>query len=307
MPQSPTHRKTSLRDEIASGLAAVEARLEAVDALTLVGALTLVLLLLYPGGTPELQVPLRGLCVAGLLYRPLMHWPWFWGGVTAVLAVSYVGAWAEADNHKFLFAYWSLALTLATAGANAVDVLRTNARWLIGLCFAVAVTWKLRTPDFWQGAFLHFSFLADVRFSAAAQLVGGIDAASLAENRKVILPDLIAWDGAKTSAQFHTTPRLATVSTALAYWTVLIETCIAAAFLWPVDRGPSPWRDLPLLVFIVSTYAVAHVGGFAWILVILGLAQASRSLPYRRLVYLTALGLVILYELNLPRLLLNVL
>lgn len=305
---------TTWRDEMKAALDEVDAAVRDIDPLTLSGVLTLVVLLLYPGGTPELVVPLRGLCVVGLVFRPLLRWSGFWAGVTVVLAVSYAGAWAEADNHKFLFAYWTLALTMSTVGdvqpdddrASSVDVLRTNARWLVGLCFAVALTWKLRTPDFWQGAFLHFSFLVDGRFAPATQLISGLDAATLTENRSVIVPSLTAWDGTGTHAQLHTSPFLAAVSQGLAYWTVVVEACIAVAFLWPEGRGPSPWRDVPLLVFVASTYAVAHVGGFAWILIILGVTQVSPRVPYGRLAYLVTLGLVILYGLNLPKLLLRV-
>ena len=65
------------------------------------------------------------------------------------------------------------------------------------------------------------------------------------------------------------------------------------SFLMCSDRtGFIAVRNGLLLFFVATTYAVAPVLGFAWILLIMGLAQCPSSLPKTRLAYMTAFALV---------------
>lgn len=81
----------------------------------------------------------------------------------------------------------------------------------------------------------------------------------------------------------------------LTWWTILIEAVVAVLFLWPEDRGPSRWRDPALLVFILTTYPVAPVIGFAWVLAAMGTAQSTRrGFPYWPAIYVAAYVLVLM-------------
>ncbi len=77
-------------------------------------------------------------------------------------------------------------------------------------------------------------------------------------------------------------------------WTAALETALAVAFLWPVGRGPSPARHALLLLFCVTTYAVATVEGFGWLLLAMGAAQCEA--PRLRAAYLAAFLLVLVYS-----------
>lgn len=277
------------------GLDRVQQAVGQWDTLDLVGTFTVILVLVFNSGPQSFQVPIRVLCIGALVYRPLLRHPAFWLALAGVLGIMYGLRWYVADNHKFLLTYWCLALGLSTLTRDPEQALRTNARLLLGLCFLLAVLWKLRTPGFLEGGFMHFTFLTDVRFKNVAELVGGLEAGSLAYNRTEALATLTNFNSTVQEVSLQSNTRLALMSEALAWWTVVIETLIFVAFLAPTRWFISRWRDLTLLPFLLTTYAVAHVISFAWILAILGLAQASHSFKYARLLYIFALFMILVF------------
>lgn len=264
------------------------------DIFDLVATLTVVLVLVYHAGLPAFDVSLKIFCVAALVYRPLYRWPWFWFALGIFQAFSYGLMWQSADNHKFLIIYWCLALGFSALSTDTKKTLRTNARLLLGLVFLLAVVWKLRTPNFLDGGFMHHSFLLGSRFEEVAKLAGGLDAGTLYQNHE-LRSALTSYDSTLHQVTLHSTPRLAWIAQGLAWWTVGLEGVIAVGFLAPRRWLVSRWRDLPLIVFLLTTYAVAYVVSFAWILAILGLAQPSRSLRYGRLLYLFAFFMILVY------------
>jgi len=82
-------------------------------------------------------------------------------------------------------------------------------------------------------------------------------------------------------------------------WTVAIEAAVAAAFLWPAGRGLSRYRDALLLLFCITTFAVAPVAGFGWLLIALGVAQSDLSGQRTRGIYLATFVLILFYR-DLP-------
>jgi hypothetical protein len=58
---------------------------------------------------------------------------------------------------------------------------------------------------------------------------------------------------------------------------VLIEGLIGGLFLLPSNRWTNRARNLVLILFAVTTYSVAPVRGFGWMLMLLGLAQCPRD------------------------------
>ena len=78
--------------------------------------------------------------------------------------------------------------------------------------------------------------------------------------------------------------------------TVIWEALVAVCFLWPLDRGPSRLRDASLLVFCATTYAVAPVSGFAWLLLAMAVAQCGSSRGRTRVAYLAVYLLVLFYR-----------
>jgi hypothetical protein len=104
--------------------------------------------------------------------------------------------------------------------------------------------------------------------------------------------------------------QVAWLSGFLTWWTVLIEGALGLLFLVPVSRAGNyaRWisltRNTLLILFAVTTYSVAPVRGFGWMLMLLGLAQCidtgidSRDRRFRW-GYLAALLLIQAYTIPL--------
>ena len=275
--------------------------------LDLVAPLTLVLLLLYPVGPEGIRVALQVGAVAGLVYRPLQRVSGYWILLALAMGMGCLLLWHDADNHKYLIAYWCLALGLSRMAEDPAKALRINARLLVGLCFLFAVVWKLRTPDFVTGAYYQFSMLTDERLFSVGQLMSGMAPEVYYQNQAAI-DRLTAYSSTVSRVGFDGAALLRPLSKVLVAWTLLVETWIFGSFLWP---GSTVWaarlRYTSLLVFVVTTYAAAHVGGFAWILAIMGLAHIQPRDATWRLAYLGGLGVVMLYQLDPMALLIQLL
>lgn len=79
-------------------------------------------------------------------------------------------------------------------------------------------------------------------------------------------------------------------------WTIALEGLVAVTFLWPLGRGLSALRDMCLIIFCATTYAVAPVEGFGWLLIAVGVAQCEPERGKTRLVYLAVFGLILFYR-----------
>lgn len=243
------------------------------SSLDVVQTLTLVLLLIHRPGAWYVRIPLAVIATVGLAVPSSRRSPVLWSSAAVLLLTWSAWNWAGADNHKYLTGYWCLALAIAAASAEPEFVLRRNARLLIGFTFLFASGAKLASPSYRDGAFFEFTLLTDPRFSGFARVAGGITTDQIQHNGQQ-LAKVAA--GSAEAVELSSTPRLAGLSRILTIWTLIIELAIAAAFLL---RFPN-WRDPPLLLFLGSTYALATVAGFGWVLAIMGLAQSSRRAPY---------------------------
>ena len=240
----------------------------------LVAGMTLLLLLLYSEPVWYLEVGVYGLSISALLHRPLLRKPWFWLLLALFLAAGHARIWFQVDNHKYLITYWCLAFGLSMAAADPLRALRTNARLLIGLAFLFAVVAKLLSPDYMSGDFFDSLLVMDNRFSTVTSFLGGIPAQDLQLGR-LLRTDLLIFGDLTVPIDVVDSPRLQLMTQVLTWWTLFIEAIVAVLFLWPQDRGPSRWRDLALVLFILTTYPVAPVIGFAWVLAAMGTAQST--------------------------------
>ncbi|MBW4466601.1 MAG: hypothetical protein KME07_14345 [Pegethrix bostrychoides GSE-TBD4-15B] len=156
---------------------------------------------------------------------------------------------------------------------------------LIGLTFLFATTWKILAGEYWDGAFLHYTFLADERVESVATAIGGLAPSALPQNRllEVLLKQFPQTIG---SATLTTSPRLQAFTLAASYWTLLIEGSVAIAFLVNPIRFLSRFRDWFLILFIATTYFLLPVLGFDYILIIMGFAQCHPKHTAIRVTYI---------------------
>ena len=211
------------------------------------------------------------------------------------------------DNHHYLIAYWCIAVAscLVAAPTRPEPLVARNARLLLGLAMAFAVTQKLLSGEFADGTFFEFLLLSGDRFAAFSELVLRVPASDLAANQHAVARLLTpgATRELVTEVAFVGPAWVHAVAVGMSAWTLFIEGLAGALFLWPESRWPGDRRhlrqarNLALLCFAVTTYAIATVAGFAWILLILGVAQCEREERLARFAYCAAFLLVLVYTL----------
>ncbi len=269
-----------------------------IEPFDLAARLTLVYFMVRPLGPWWAHAPALLLAACGLLVPWLVRRAGLWVLFTLAVASWVIPAWSFIDNHGFLLVYWCLALACSLAfGDEPGPTLATNARWMVGLVFALAALWKVvLSPDFLDGDFFRAVLLADTRFRELARLGGGISAAAYQHN--VELLQRLGAGKLGLSAVALTEPHrqvvLAYVST---WWTAVVETAIAVFFLLPRRLPLTRWRD-PLLVFFCwMTYPFAAIAGFGWLLTILGIAQLEPERRAMRLAYLATFAFILIDKL----------
>jgi hypothetical protein len=245
------------------------------------------------------------LCAAGMFYRPLRRMPTYWFALAVIQGMGIYLTWYAADNHKYLMAYWCLALgcVLAVPQERQKTVLIVNARLLLGLCMGFAVAWKVLTPSFVDGSFFRLRLVSDERFQYPACCLGDIPQETWSESlrqQRQVPTGYLEGDPVDT-VQLPDSPRLRALAALMTWWTLAIEGSLALLFLWPGRTAQiQRLRDGLLLMFICSTYALAPVIPFGWVLVILGLAQAPEGSRAVRAAYLGAFLLIPAYTLRFP-------
>lgn len=289
----------------------VNFQLPALSPLRVLPMLTLVLLLVNTADWGLVFAPLAAWLALGAALPKFLRSAPFWYVTATILGTAVYFKWESADNHRYLFVYWALALcgAFSLPRKEQSPALALSSRWLIGLCMALAVVWKLASPDYLSGSFFHYELLTDERFAYLANWAGGLSWEQLAENRG--LREALLAEHRKgatwSEVQLHSAPRIAAVSQLITWWTLGIEACVAALFLTTAvlckQRRLSLAANLVLLLFTATTYAVAPVSGFGGILMLMGLAQYEPGSKWPRYAFLAAFVLTQLCTLPLMDLL----
>jgi len=235
--------------------------------------LSVLLLMFYGGSGWSLDVPLKVACGAALMIPRLRMSPAWWITTTGLIVFINGMSWHSIDNHKYLISYWALCITMAAAWPDrGRDIVAWNARGLIAGCFVFAVAWKLLAGEYVDGSFLHHTSLTDGRVQVAASAVGGIEPSHLRMNRQ--LSGLIqTWPSESAVVYLRSSERMNTVALVASYWTLAIES--AVAILGAIPRfNRFVAKDVALMLFVLTTYFLLPVVGFATILGVLGFAAA---------------------------------
>jgi len=228
----------------------------------------------------------------------------YWIFLSLLMMIGFFPLYFTADNHTFLTLYWIFAIALSLWFTNSYSVLSYNSRILIGLCFLFATFWKLMSPEFLAGDFFLFTFLTDSRFFDFAELTAGISPEMRSENLS-IFEKMIESTNRTESVVLEASGAALLISKFMAYWTVFIEGWIAIAFLLPRKTVVSKYRDIPLIIFMFTTYPIATVRGFAALLAVMGFAQCGEENKIMRVVYLSVFVLIPFFSLPIEKILMN--
>lgn len=274
-------------------------RLPDVRPLRVVPWLLMLVLLLNAPDAWYLRTPLVALAAAGMVVRRIVYAPAYWYCVATLLGATVYLNWESSDNHKYLFVYAALALccVFSLPRTQQDEALAKTSRLLIGLCMLFATLWKLANPQYVSGGFFTYELLVDPRFAGLVSWLGDLSTTDLAANRA--LRELLVSGTTRgidvTTVSLGSSTRIGLLATALTWWTVLIEGLIALLFLLPDSRRVAQMRNMALLVFGASTYCIAPVRGFGWILMLLGLGQCGERERAFRPAYLAAFVLIQVY------------
>jgi hypothetical protein len=257
--------------------------------------LTAIVLLLRPLDVWWVAAFVLAAACLSLLSRTVRRAPLTWILVALFVGARIVVLWPLSDNHIYLLAYWCLAIGLALSSTAPAATLSASSRWLLGGTFAMAVLWKaVLSPDYVDGRFFRVTLLTDQRFADAALVFGGLSRDQMAQNRAFLDP---LPNGAEllTPPPFVEPPRLRAFA-ALTTWSGLIlEGLIALTCLIPLPRLDIA-RHVLLLAFCITTYALAPVAGFGWLIATMGLAQCR---PRQRLLlgaYVAVFIVILMYS-----------
>ena len=271
----------------------------ALDRVDLVLRLTLLDLLWRPIGNWALRPAILLIAAIGLVFPQQQRRPGLWAMLTVLTGLRVVLDWPLPDNHAYLLCYWCLAISLALVSRDPQACLAINGRVLIACVFTFATLWKLvLSSDYLDGRFFHVMLLTDPRFESFSRLFGGVTLDNLDAYRAFLTQHV---DGPLFDRQalpqlpgrFVQLARLAT------WWTLVLEASIGVTFLWPWRHRFLLFislRDIFLIVFCLTTYAVAPVEGFGWVLIAMGLAQSKAETPWLRLGYLASFALILCYR-----------
>jgi hypothetical protein len=230
-----------------------------------------------------------------LLSRTVRRAPLTWILVALFVGARIVALWPLSDNHIYLLAYWCLAIGLALSSAAPAATLSASSRWLLAGAFGMAILWKaVLSPDYVDGRFFRVTLLTDQRFADAALVFGGLSRDQMAQNRAFLDP---LPNGAEllSPPPFVEPPRLRAFAAITTWSGLILEGLIALTCLIPLRRLDIA-RHVLLLAFCVTTYALAPVAGFGWLIATMGLAQCR---PRQRLLlgaYVAVFILILMYS-----------
>jgi hypothetical protein len=254
--------------------------------------MTLLLTLSFPGCQGVMwpfKVVLSIFAIVGLVHPKVMKQAEFWLVLgVANFALQNVYNWEFTDNHVCLYSYWYLAIALSLISPDPAAILALNGRLMIGLVFLFATLQKVLSPAYMSSDAFLFFLLRDRRFFPIAKLVGirHEEWATLHSSMRELVSPI----------QVPVNDQLLILATSLTWWTIFIEGLIAATFLFPqvpLARKCSNWA---ILLFVATTGTVAHVIGFAWILLIMGYAQCPRHYRKTSTAYHCLFGLMIVFS-----------
>ena len=254
---------------------------------------TLLTLLFSQVGNAYTRPFILSLAAIGLLSDQCRKQSILWFSLFLLTGFRVINQWPMADNHAYLLSLWCLTLFLTTYQESSTKILANNARILIGLVFLLASFQKISAEDYLNGTFFRYLFLTDDRFEDFAILFGNISYQQIDDARRLLdayqfSPTQSHGEIVPISAEFHLLVVIAT------WWNVLDQIVIACCFLSPTNSLLFKNRDFVLLVFCITTYAVAPVPGFAWLLISMALAQ-SESKSRIVIAYLITFFIVLFY------------
>ncbi|AIM61434.1 hypothetical protein IX49_13225 [Cellulophaga lytica] len=246
--------------------------------LTLSLKMLLVVILMFMNDNGYLSIFIPVIAIPGILFRKVRENKYYWLSLTIFASTFYLvlDLFGYVPNHKHIFAYLIIAVTIAMFlkdKNNPLLFLQNQSKIIIGLCFLFASIGKFLAPEFLNGSFFEFTNSSDPRFFGFTSLIGNVDVTLLKQN-ETNLNSLVNTISTTKTYLLNGTEKIHQFGLIISYWTIFIESLIAISFCLPKRFKLSKYRNIFLVVFILTTYPIATVTGFAIILTLMGFIQS---------------------------------
>ena len=215
------------------------------------------------------------LFIPGILFTGVLLNKYYWLVISSIFSIfcALYGLKYALDNHVHLFAILLITGTITVYlyhdSKDWKSFFGTNTRITLGLIFLFATAGKLLTPEFRDGSFFEYLLFTFPDFKGISSILSGNEKTILAETNK--LPNLLLSTKSPATDIYilNSVPGIEMGARFLTYWTILIEGAIALLYLLPSRYRITNYRDIVLILFIITTYPFATVMGFARTLMIL--------------------------------------
>ena len=251
------------------------------NVLTITLQMLLIIFLMFMNDNGYLSIFMPVIVVPGLFFKEIRENKYYWLLISFISCTFYLilDLVGYVPNHKHIFAYTILAVTLSMflkSKTFPLDFLNNQARYIIGLCFLFATMGKFFAPEFLNGSFFDFTNTSDPRFFGFTSLFGDVDLSLLKANENN-LKELINSSNPNHSIIINGADEISSFGMIISYWTIFIEGMIAISFCLPKRFLLSKYRNVFLVTFVLTTYPIATVTGFAIILTCLGFIQSLKN------------------------------
>lgn len=239
------------------------------------------ILLLFMVESTVLTIIIPIFTIPALLINKLVINKYYWLILSIATSIPYLinDLVGYVPNHKHIYAYVCIAVCAVlfmSDKSNKIQNLGTQSKYIIGLCFLFAVAGKFLAPEFLNGAFFEFTNTADPRFFGFTSQIAGVDMKDLLEN-EAHLNKLTKFNDPNFTFKLKGVENIGTIGLIISYWTILIEGMIAISFCVPQKLFIAKFRNIFLIAFIITTYPIATVPGFAILLTALGFIQSIKD------------------------------
>ena len=267
---------------------------KSIDVVTLLGQLTLFMLVFYGPGGWFITSIYKAALVLSLAFPRIVKHPALWLILIVSSAFAVYTGWQGVLNSTWLMFYWMITFMLATfVCRGSLDDLRSflrhNANFMIVAIMGLAVVQKIFGAGYLSGASFELALLTQPNLYLLSHYIGGLSFQDLFTNVDLLksLP--------YQEVILVTSSRITFVALVITYFVLVIEAAIAILFL--LKRTVYVYAAHMLLgVFIIGVYFVVPAYPFIILFAILGIASLPDRSPRLFCMYVFLVLLTFIYE-----------
>lgn len=236
--------------------------------------LVLRMILIIPILKGDFFLYLTPFVVIGLLFSALLKNVLYWV-VTTVVFLLYIynkDLTKIINNHDYvlwlIYLMATITVYLSSSKLNWRPYLSFTSHSILALVFLYAFLGKITSKEFKSGEFFEFVLSTDVRFANLTTFFSSSN--FVRENRDQFEQFLLTENPENAGVKLMRNDNVTNLAKYMSYWTLAVEFLIGILFLACKNKRMLFAGHILLLIFILCTYPITPVLGFAQVLLILG-------------------------------------